>query len=96
MKTALCAGVLCASPYVLYELFRFISPALYAHEKRFAMPVIVGGYVMFMFGVLLSYYLIFPLTFRFLGTYQVSEDELAAATNANVSRIFGCEVVKGL
>ena len=38
------------------------------------MPVIVGGYVMFMFGVLLSYYLIFPLTFRFLGTYQVSED----------------------
>ena len=42
MKTALCAGVLCASPYVLYELFRFISPALYAHEKRFAMPVIVG------------------------------------------------------
>ena len=36
--------------------------------------VIVGGYVMFMFGVLLSYYLIFPLTFRFLGTYQVSED----------------------
>ena len=74
MKTALCAGVLCASPYVLYELFRFISPALYAHEKRFAMPVIVGGYVMFMFGVLLSYYLIFPLTFRFLGTYQVSED----------------------
>ena len=74
MKTALCAGVLCASPYVLYELFRFISPALYAHEKRFVMPVIVGGYVMFMFGVLLSYYLIFPLTFRFLGTYQVSED----------------------
>ena len=74
MKTALCAGVLCASPYVLYELFRFISPALYAHEKRFAMPVIFGGYVMFMLGVLLSYYLIFPLTFRFLGTYQVSED----------------------
>lgn len=74
MKTALCAGVLCASPYVLYELFRFISPALYANEKHLAMPVIVGGYVMFMFGMLLSYYLIFPLTFRFLGTYQVSED----------------------
>ena len=74
MKTALCAGVLCASPYTLYQLFRFVSPALYANEKRFAMPVIFGGYVMFMLGVLLSYYLIFPLTFRFLGTYQVSED----------------------
>ena len=74
MKTALCAGVLCASPYTLYQLFRFVSPALYANERRFALPIVVGGYVMFMFGVLISYYLIFPLTFRFLGTYQVSED----------------------
>lgn len=74
MKTALCAGVLCASPYVLYELFRFVSPALYAHERRYVVPIVLNGYIMFMFGVLLSYYLIFPLTFRFLGTYQVSED----------------------
>ena len=74
MKTALCVGVLCASPYTLYQLFRFVSPALYANERRFALPIVVGGYVMFMLGVLISYYLIFPLTFRFLGTYQVSED----------------------
>ena len=74
MKTALCAGVLCASPYTLYQLFRFVSPALYANERRFALPIVVGGYVMFMLGVLISDYLIFPLTFRFLGTYQVSED----------------------
>ena len=74
MKTALCAGVLCASPYTLYQLFRFVSPALYANERRFALPIVVGGYVMFLLGVLISYYLIFPLTFRFLGTYQVSED----------------------
>ena len=74
MKTALCAGVLCASPYTLYQLFRFVSPALYANERRFALPIVVGGYVMVMLGVLISYYLIFPLTFRFLGTYQVSED----------------------
>ena len=74
MKTSLCAGVLCASPYTLYQLFRFVSPALYANERRFALPIVVGGYVMFMLGVLISYYLIFPLTFRFLGTYQVSED----------------------
>ena len=74
MKTALCAGVLCASPYTLYQLFRFVSPALYANERRFAVPIVLNGYVMFMLGVLLSYYLIFPLTFRFLGTYQVSED----------------------
>lgn len=74
MKTALCAGLLCASPYILYQLFRFVSPALYANERKYAIKVVGGGYLMFMVGVLLSYYLIFPLTFRFLGTYQVNDD----------------------
>ena len=72
MKTALCAGVLCASPYILYQLFRFVSPALYANERKYVVRVVGGGYAMFVFGVLVSYFLIFPLTFRFLGTYQVS------------------------
>lgn len=74
LKTALYAGVLCASPYILYQLFRFVSPALYADERRYATRVVGGGYLMFMTGVLLSYYLIFPLTFRFLENYQVSRD----------------------
>lgn len=74
LKTAIYAGVLCASPYILYQLFRFVSPALYSDERRYALRVVGGGYVMFMAGVLLSYYLVFPLTFRFLGTYQVNAD----------------------
>jgi len=72
MKTALCTGVLCASPYILYQLFRFVSPALYDNERRYAVRMVGGGYAMFSLGVLTSYFLIFPLTFRFLGTYQVS------------------------
>lgn len=72
MKTAMCAGILCASPYILYQLFRFVSPALYADERRYALRVVGSGYGMFLLGVLVSYFLIFPLTFRFLGTYQVS------------------------
>lgn len=72
MKTALCTGVLCASPYILYQLFRFVSPALYADERKYVVRVVGGSYAMFVAGVLVSYYLIFPLTFRFLGTYQVS------------------------
>lgn len=74
VKTAVCAGFICASPYVIYQLFRFVSPALYAGERRYALRVAGSGYVMFMLGVLVSYYLIFPLTFRFLGTYQVSSE----------------------
>lgn len=72
MKTAMCAGILCASPYILYQLFRFVSPALYADERKYAMRIVGSGYLMFLLGVLVSYFLIFPLTFRFLGTYQVS------------------------
>lgn len=74
VQTAMWAGVLCASPYILYQLFRFVSPALYTHERKYVVRVVGGGYAMFVVGVLLSYYLIFPLTFRFLGTYQVSGD----------------------
>lgn len=72
MRVALWAGVLCASPYIVYQLFHFVSPALYANEKKYVVRVAGGGYLMFMLGVLVSYFLIFPLTFRFLGTYQVS------------------------
>lgn len=74
IKTAMCVGVLCASPYILYRIFRFISPALYAGEKRYALWIAGSGYVMFMIGVSVSYLVIFPLTFRFLGTYQVTSD----------------------
>lgn len=74
MKAALCAGILCASPYILYQLFRFVSPALYANERKYVVRVVGGGYAMFVVGVLVCYFLIFPLTFRFLGTYQVSGD----------------------
>ena len=74
LKTAMYAGVLVASPYILYLLFRFISPALYDNERKYATALVGSGYVMFMLGTLLNYFLIFPLTVKFLGTYQVSED----------------------
>ena len=80
MKTAVYAGMLCASPYILYLLFRFVSPALYVDERRHAVRLVGAGYVMFMLGTLLNYFLIFPLTFRFLGTYQVSAEVVNAIT----------------
>ena len=74
MRTAVYAGLLLASPYVLYELFRFVSPALYQHERRYAVWIVGTAYVMFMVGTLVDYFMVFPLTVRFLGTYQVSPD----------------------
>lgn len=80
MKVALYAGLFCASPYVLYLLFHFVSPALYADERRYALRTVGAGYVMFLLGSALNYFLIFPLTFRFLGTYQVSAEVENAIT----------------
>lgn len=74
VRTAAYAGLLVASPYVLYELFRFISPGLYADERRSAMWIVCAAYVMFIIGTLVNYFMVFPLTVRFLGTYQVSEE----------------------
>ena len=72
VKTSAYVGLMLASPYIIYLLFRFVSPALYDKERRYAVHLVSSGYVMFVLGILLSYFLIFPLTFRFLGTYQIS------------------------
>ena len=74
IRVAMYAGMLCAAPYIIYELFRFVSPGLYDRERRTGIWVVTSGYIMFMLGTLLNYLLIFPLTVRFLGTYQVSAD----------------------
>lgn len=74
MKVSLWMGLLLVSPYLLYLLFHFVAPGLYAHERRYALSAVGGGYVMFLMGVALNYFVIFPLTFRFLGTYQVSPE----------------------
>lgn len=73
ITTAIYLGLLGASPYILYELFRFVSPALYENERRYSVQAVVVIYVLFLFGVLMSYYMLFPVSFRFLGTYSVSE-----------------------
>ena len=74
MRTAVYAGILLASPYILYELFRFVSPGLYQNERRYGLWIVGAAYVMFVVGTLINYFVIFPLTVRFLGTYQVSPD----------------------
>lgn len=74
MKVSLIVGLLIASPYIIYVLFRFISPALYENERRASIRLVGSAYMMFMIGIIVNYFLIFPLTVRFLGTYSVSAD----------------------
>lgn len=74
ITTSIYLGLLGASPYILYELFRFISPALYKNEKKHLTSVVTIIYLLFIAGVLMSYYILFPISFRFLGTYSVSDN----------------------
>lgn len=73
LTTSLYLGLLIASPYILYELFQFISPALFEKERRYSVKALIAVYFLFIIGILLSYYLLFPISFRFLGTYSISE-----------------------
>ena len=97
MRTALYAGLLAASPYVLYELFRFVSPGLYQNERRYAGWIVGAAYVMFLVGTLVNYFVVFPLTVRFLGTYQVSPDVANMLTlQSYVDTLLGMSLVMGV
>ena len=71
VTTSCYLGLLLASPYIVYELFRFISPALYENERRKSYFVVAAVYSLFIIGLLMTYYVLFPISFRFLATYQV-------------------------
>ena len=97
MRTALYAGLLVASPCVLYELFRFVSPGLYQNERRYAGWIVGAAYVMFLVGTLVNYFVVFPLTVRFLGTYQVSPDVANMLTlQSYVDTLLGMSLVMGV
>ncbi len=74
VRMSIYVGLMAICPYIIYELYRFVSPALYRNERKYTLGVVTSGYVMFILGSLVSYFVIFPLTLRFLGTYQVSAE----------------------
>lgn len=71
MMTSFYVGIIVAAPYIIFELYRFISPGLYQNERRYVTPLVIASYLMFMLGILFSYFILFPITFRFLANYQV-------------------------
>lgn len=90
ITTACYLGLLSGSPYVLYELFRFVSPALYENEKKYSVQVAVVIYILFIIGVLMTYYVLFPISFRFLGTYSVAERVHSTITLDSYVETFTC------
>ena len=73
MYISMIAGVIVGFPYVIYEIWSFIRPALLTKEKKYSGGAVLVSSLLFIIGVLFSYFLIVPLTVNFLGTYQVSD-----------------------
>jgi len=71
---SLIAGIILAFPFIIYEFWNFIKPALYEKERKHATGAVFYTSVLFMMGVLFGYYLIVPLSIEFLGSYSVSAD----------------------
>jgi sec-independent protein translocase protein TatC len=71
LKVTLFAAFLLASPLVLYQIWAFIAPALYQHEKRLALPVIMSSVAMFFAGMAYCYFVVFGVIFRFISGFAL-------------------------
>lgn len=73
LTTSIYLGLLCSSPFILYKLFKFVSPALLENERKYSVQIVCIVYLLFIAGVMMSYFVLFPISFRFLGTYSVAD-----------------------
>lgn len=71
LSAAMVVGTIVASPVIIYQVWAFLSPALYRHERRVVIPVILGAVILFVGGVGLAYFFVLPMTLRFLMNFQV-------------------------
>jgi sec-independent protein translocase protein TatC len=70
LKVAALAGIVIAAPAVMWQLWLFIAPGLYRREKRLALPFIVSTSVLFVAGAAFNHYVVFPIAFTFLGSFN--------------------------
>lgn len=69
VKVTLMVALVIALPAVLYQAWAFVAPGLYAHEKRFALPLVVGGTVLFLTGMAFCYFFVFGTVFKFIASF---------------------------
>jgi len=74
IKTSIVAGFILSFPYVFWEMWRFISPALHENESNITKGVVFFSSLLFLIGVMFGYYIVAPLSVHFLGSYQISNE----------------------
>jgi sec-independent protein translocase protein TatC len=96
--TAIWAGIIIAFPYILFEMWKFISPGLYEKERKNSRGFIFIASFLFFLGVLFGYYIVAPLSINFLGTYSVSdvvknEFDLSSYISTLRSSVIACGII---
>lgn len=76
LNLAIIGGIIISIPYILWEFWRFVRPALYENERKHVTAAVVYSSFLFLLGISFGYYLIVPLTTHFFGSYQVSQEVL--------------------
>jgi sec-independent protein translocase protein TatC len=96
LKVTLMAAFLIALPYVLYQMWAFVAPGLYHHEKRLALPVIVSSVFFFALGMGFAYFIVFPVAFGFFAGYAPSGVQMMTDIDKYLSFVLTMFIAFGL
>ena len=77
LKLALVTSIFLGMPFILFQIWRFVAPGLYEHEKKLAVPLIVSSILLFYAGMAFAYFVVFPLVFEFLAQFVPAGVEMA-------------------
>ena len=96
LKVTLMAAFLIALPYVLYQIWAFVAPGLYQHEKRLALPVIFSSVVFFALGMAFAYFIVFPIAFGFFAGYAPAGVQMMTDIDKYLSFVLTMFIAFGL
>jgi sec-independent protein translocase protein TatC len=86
MKVTMLVAFMIALPVVIYQLWAFIAPGLYQHERKLVVPLVVSSYSLFIFGMAFAYFLVFPTVFNFMASYNAP---LGAEMSTDIDKYLG-------
>lgn len=97
LSTSFAFGIALLIPYALYEVWKFVRPALYSNEIKNVKVVFCIGGILFIIGALVGYFLVFPLVFRFLVTFELSQQiENMVSLDSYMDNFFSMIIIMGI
>ncbi|MGZ5101190.1 MAG: twin-arginine translocase subunit TatC [Usitatibacter sp.] len=96
MKIAFMAAFVGVLPFVLYQLWAFVAPGLYAHEKRFVLPLVVSSTLLFLLGMMFCYFIVFGRVFAFIASFAPKSISVAPDIEAYFNFVLGMFLAFGL